>query len=550
MSRRITNNTGYDLYYYSSAVWSQRPQGTGYLVKNGNTATINLEAVFCVPTDSKLISIKTTSGLVLTKSTTYNGTLDVYNEDTGDYDDISVYPFDNYFGPSSADTTLSMNSEESQTTQWTVTKRLQNCTLSPTNDTIADGTSVTFIVTANDGYKFLSSAPTLNGNPMSKTSDTVYQRTTTVTSNITIIATAIKANGEENISYDGLQNATGTPTTYNLGEPVTITITADENYTITSAYCTYLVASGDTEQVNLTISDDKKSATATVTVPDDGISLHSLSVFNTATQAPIAKVLNDLIAIYIPTDEELGEISTKQFITAEGNVYKISEFITSYKKLYVPKELLNIEGKNYVVLGYYNTNVESDVVNDFMVTIELRFTDIKFKHNNTYDYTDNKYRMYLPFIGKVDLDASDVLAGAQIDGIDAQLSVYYKINLITAQVFVTVINLYSDVIYEGTGSCGFDVPYETSNMLWSLYNQNANITGYTSHFQTPTLFVQYHDELNTDATKNVYSTPQWITLSDITGYSQFSDVDLTNITDATFNEKDELETILEKGVFL
>lgn len=545
MSRAITNNTGFDLYRYTSADATATPRGNGYLFANNTTININIETMICVDVDSDLLSVQLTNGTILTVNTRITGSLSVYNSSTGDYDDISVHPLSNFMGSTSSDTTLTAHEVKSTVKQWSIIKRLTNCTLTPTDEKIDDNTQVTFKVTANTGYHF-TQAPTLNGVDMTKVDADTYTKQVNVTSDITIIATASKTSATNTINYH-LQNATGTPTTAIEDQPTTVTITANDGYNLVTVTGTYDVESGDSETINFTIADDKKTATATFTIPADSLSgYHNIQISCTSTQAPITKILNDLIAIYIPTDKELGEISTKQFISAEGQVYKLSEFITSYKKLYIPKELLNIVGKNYVVLGYYDTNVECDVVDDFMINLTLYFPNILHIHNNSYDFTDNKYRLYLPFIGITDLDADEVLDADE--GSDAQLTIFYKFNLITAQVFVSVSNTKGFIIYEGSGVCGFDVPYKTSDMLWSLYNQNASITGYTPSKSVPMLQVMYHNELSNS--NNIYATPQWTLLSDITGYTQFSDIDLSSLTDATFTEKDELETILEKGVFL
>lgn len=545
MSRKITNNTGFNLYRYTSADASATPSGSGYLFANNTSIDINIETMCCVPVDSDLLSVEMSNSTILTVNTRITGTLSVYNYDTGDYDDISVHPLSNFFGYSSADTILTAHEVKQTVKQWTVTANLTNCTLTPTDTKIDNGTQVTFTVTANDGY-YITTAPTLNGVSMTKVSSTTYTREVTVTSDVTIIASASKTGASNTITYT-LQNATGAPTTANEGEPTTVTITANDGYNLVTVTGTYDTESGDIENINFTIADDKKTATATFTIPADYLTgYHNIQISCTSTQAPITKVLNDLIAIYIPTDKELGEISTKQFITAEGQVYKLSEFITSYKKLYIPKNLLNIVGKNYVVLGYYDTGVECDVVDNFIIHVTLCFPNISHIHNNSFDYTDNRYRLYLPFIGITDLDASEVLDVTE--DANAQLNVIYQFNLITGQVVATVQNTKGYIIYESSGTFGFDVPYKTSDMLWGLYNQNANITGYTSSQSVPTLQVMYHNELS--KTDNIYSSSQWVTISDIAGYTQFSDVDLTSLTDATYTEKDELETILEKGVFL
>lgn len=543
MSRRITNDTGFDLYRYTSADASSTPSGNGYLFANNTSININVETMICVPVNSDLLSVQLTNGTILTVNKKITGSLSVYNNDTGDYDDISVHPLSNYMGYTSSDTTLTAHETAQTKKQWTVTANLTNCTLTPTDTKIDNNTQVTFTVTANTGY-YITTVPTVNGVNMSKVSGTVYTYTVNVTSDVTIIATASKTGASNTITYK-LQNATGTPTTANEGEPTTVTITADDGYTLVTVTGTYLVESGDTESINFTISSDKKTATATFTIPADYLTgQHSIEISCTSTQAPVTKVLNDLIAIYNPTDEELGEISTKQFITAEGDVYKLSEFITSYKKFAISPNILSdyIVGKNYAVLGYYDTGVEVNVLNNFLISLPSISFDIPRIHNNSLDYTDNEYSAYLPFVGIVDLPT-------KIAGYTLTFSI--TINLFTGNInyivsFFDKKSLKGEVINSWNGKCAFDVPYKTSDILWDLYNKDSQIE-INLTVTNIVISILYHNELSNN---NLYSTSQWVTLADITGYVQFSDVDLTSLTDANYTEKDELETILEKGVFL
>lgn len=139
-----------------------------------------------------------------------------------------------------------------------ITTTLTNCTITPTDTTVTEGTEITFTVTANEHYKF-NTAPTINGTAMSKTSDTVYTTTLTVNSAIDIVANAERITCSA--TYD-LSNATITPndTSFNEGESVTFTATAKDGYEFNRS--DYVTINGN----EFTISDDKKTATATITV--------------------------------------------------------------------------------------------------------------------------------------------------------------------------------------------------------------------------------------------------------------------------------------------
>lgn len=117
---------------------------------------------------------------------------------------------------------------QSTTTKYKITSTLNNCTLSPTDTEIAEGSVTDFIVTANNGYTF-NTAPTLNGEPMEKTSDTVYHKSITVNADVEIIATADKIPVIYTITSNG-KNGTVSPTQFTEGIETVVTLNASDGY--------------------------------------------------------------------------------------------------------------------------------------------------------------------------------------------------------------------------------------------------------------------------------------------------------------------------------
>lgn len=113
-------------------------------------------------------------------------------------------------------------------TKYKVTSTLSNCTLTPTDTEIDEGTVTDFIVTANSGYTF-NTAPTLNGEAMEKTSDTVYHKSITVNADVDIIATANKIPVTYSITANGT-NGTVTPTQFTEGVETVVTLNASDGY--------------------------------------------------------------------------------------------------------------------------------------------------------------------------------------------------------------------------------------------------------------------------------------------------------------------------------
>lgn len=110
----------------------------------------------------------------------------------------------------------------------TVTPTLTNCTIYPTTTTFDVGSTVTFTVTATGGYYF-SSVPTIGSESMKKVTNSIYSLTTTLSSDVTITASARKKS-RFNVT-NNMKSATISPnnqwyTTY--GEKQSFTVSASD----------------------------------------------------------------------------------------------------------------------------------------------------------------------------------------------------------------------------------------------------------------------------------------------------------------------------------
>lgn len=82
-----------------------------------------------------------------------------------------------------------------------------------------------------------------------------------------------------------------------------------------------------------------------------------------------------------------------------------------------------ISGSGNIVVGYLDSGVGSNRVGAQYTTINCGSVSVREQFGNVFDYTDTQVRLYLPFIGIVDLDTSDVMRGT--------VSVVYHVDVIT-----------------------------------------------------------------------------------------------------------------------
>lgn len=82
-----------------------------------------------------------------------------------------------------------------------------------------------------------------------------------------------------------------------------------------------------------------------------------------------------------------------------------------------------ISGTNNITVGYLDSGVSSNVVGAQYTTINCGSVKVREQFANVFDYEDTQVRLYLPFIGIVQLDTADVMRGT--------VSVVYHVDVIT-----------------------------------------------------------------------------------------------------------------------
>lgn len=83
----------------------------------------------------------------------------------------------------------------------------------------------------------------------------------------------------------------------------------------------------------------------------------------------------------------------------------------------------SISGSNNITVGYLDSGVPANVVGAQYTTINCGSVKVGEQFGNVFDYEDTQVRLYLPFIGIVQLDTADVMRGT--------VSVVYHVDVIT-----------------------------------------------------------------------------------------------------------------------
>lgn len=83
----------------------------------------------------------------------------------------------------------------------------------------------------------------------------------------------------------------------------------------------------------------------------------------------------------------------------------------------------SISGSNNITVGYLDSGVSANVVGAQYTNINCGSVSVREQFGNVFDYEDTQVRLYLPFIGIVQLDTADVMRGS--------VSVVYHVDVIT-----------------------------------------------------------------------------------------------------------------------
>lgn len=180
------------------------------------------------------------------------------------------------------------------------------------------------------------------------------------------------------------------------------------------------------------------------------------------TVVPVGKA-SSLWKIYNPSQAQLDSF---------GAWLWDSSFVEQIKKLFNdPMQAIigvhkvfatpSIGGTATIKVGYLDSQVPSDWVDNQYTTIDCGSVNIREYFGNVFDYSPyTKVSLYLPFIGVVDLDVADVMRGS--------VKVVYHVDVLTGACLADVIitrDGCGGVIYQYSGSAIVTYPVSSGNYM-------------------------------------------------------------------------------------
>ena len=132
-----------------------------------------------------------------------------------------------------------------------------------------------------------------------------------------------------------------------------------------------------------------------------------------------------LFAVYNPSQAQLNSFGawlwSSNFIDQVLKLFNnpMQAIIGLHKIFAAP----SISGSGNIRVGYLDSGVGSNLVGAQYTSVDCGSVKVSEQFGNVFDYTDTHVRLYLPFIGIVDLDTADVMRGT--------VTVKYHVDVIT-----------------------------------------------------------------------------------------------------------------------
>ena len=276
-------------------------------------------------------------------------------------------------------------------------------------------------------------------------------------------------------------------------------------------------------------SDDNKMLFTNLTTT--GLTLNDVY---SAVTAPTT--IGSFVHLYKTTDGELSALAKARFKNVSGNTVDYGQYISAVYR--IPVDLSGISGDtSNIMLGQYDSEVASTLLNQYLIDIDGGAITIPEKFNNAYDYLTTECILHLPFLDEVWLSPQYV--------INQTINIRYKLDLYSGTLTASIYSSYlNSIVANSSGVIVTHIPFmqnQTDGVVNSLSKVFTNLI--------PTAFMEVTRNIPYDSV-NIYGKEcvDFDMIGNKTGYLKCDNVSL--VTSATKNEKDEIVSLLKSGVLL
>lgn len=405
----------------------------------------------------------------------------------------------------------------------------------PSNpETITEGSSYTFRFTSESGWlisRCTSNYGTANIAEDRKSATVVYNN---VSATLRIVLTSIEEIIPKVVITGTFENAS---CNYTNGEVISpeknIIITATSGYEFKNTYhyedngYSYDLVK-NLEKTTLTIDTTKITGLSDITLND-----------NYVATLPV-ETIGGFCNLYKVTEKELSQLSKVRF-QKDATSDTVIDYGSSITQLYIlplniPSEIIG--DKSNIILGSFDSNVQSTLLNNYTVDYNMGSISVPAKYNNAYDFINTTCTLRVPFFNAVALDPENVIGHT--------ISIKFTLDLYSGNVTMNIMSDFTGgIIYSATANIVTQIPF-IQKQNNSVVNQLSNVFKYV--IATPVIEVVRNIPYQADNSTFGRETVQVSKLNTVHGYCEVNNVNL--VTLATNDEKDSIISLLKEGVFI
>lgn len=491
---------------------------TNIVASDTNPKTVDKNASFT-------LSYTADKGYIITSLTTTVGDI-TYNVD---YSSATIT------GVATADIVVTGSATYQPKTYDVVIEKDAHIVADPDNpSTITEGSSYTFKFTSESGWlisRCTSNYGTAHIAENKKSATVIYNN---VSATLRIVLTSVEEVIPKLVITGKFENAT---CNYTNGEVIdktkNVVITATSGYEFKNTY--HYEDNG--YSYDLTKSLDKTTLTIDTT-KITGLSDITLNDNYVAT-LPV-ETIGGFCNLYKVTEKELSQLSKVRF-QKDSTSDTVVDYGSSITQLYIlplnlPSDIIG--DKSHIILGSFDSQVESTLLNNYTVDYDMGSIEVPAKYNNAYDFINTTCTLRVPFFNAVALDPENVVGHT--------ISIKFTLDLYSGNVTMNVISDFTGgIIYSATANIVTQIPF-IQKQNNSVVNQLSNVFKYV--ISTPVIEIVRNIPYQADNSTFGRETVQVAKLNTVHGYCEIDNVNL--VTLATNDEKDEIIDLLKEGVFI
>lgn len=328
------------------------------------------------------------------------------------------------------------------------------------------------------------------------------------------------------------------------GSTITVQVTPKSGYYFSDSDSCVMHFEDSSQDKTFTRSSDGKMFLEM----DESYSTHTLSLVFTITKdvpptpptPPVSTKRTNFYTVYAPTPDNMKKINDSIFISSEGNVSVVDNFI-SYKKFWCK---IPIDGTAPLKAGKYSFGVDAPVVHESIIDVDCGTVNVNELHHNLLDYSPfSRLTIYLPFIGFMELDDKMVM--------DKIVRVNYRVDTLSgrclAELYTMIDENTESCIASYSGTIASDEPISQGQA--NYYKGGYELmTSMQLGELTPFILISTKVPLDSGNT-NLDGLPvdEVKRVGDCTGYIKYSFINASGCS-GTDAEKTEIENLLKSGI--